>query len=82
MAERLRFPAACLSVQTEPLEEGEQVLDGEHQLQPDLVGRELAEGEAAQSGVLAAADAERQYPTQESPSSPAESPTSLLNGRG
>jgi len=25
---------------------------------------------------------QRQYPTQESPSSPAESPTSLLNGRG
>ena len=35
----------------------EQVLGGEHQFQPDLVGRELTEGDAAQSGVLAAADA-------------------------
>lgn len=32
-------------------------LGGEHQLQPDLVGGELAEGEVAQPGVLTAADA-------------------------
>lgn len=57
MAERLGFPGARLAVQAEALEEGEQVLGGEHELQPDLVGSELAEGEAAQPGVLAAADA-------------------------
>src|SRR2546423_7155208 len=57
MAERLGLPEARRAVQAEGLEEGEQVLGGENQLQPDLVGGELAEGEAAQAGVLAAADA-------------------------
>ena len=56
MAERLGLPGACLAVQAEALEEGEQVLGGEDQLQPDLVGGELAEGEVAKPGVLAAAD--------------------------
>src|SRR5215472_5633226 len=56
-AERLGFPAACIAVEAEALEEGEQVLSSEHQLQPDLVGRELTEGEVTESGVLAAADA-------------------------
>jgi hypothetical protein len=46
-----------LALQAEPLEEGEQVLGGEHQLQPRLIGSELAEGEVAQPGVLAATDA-------------------------
>ncbi len=45
MAEPLRLPAARLAIRAEPLEEGEQVLGGAHQLQPDLVGGELAEGE-------------------------------------
>jgi len=44
MAERLGLPAPRLAVQTEALEEGEQVLGGEHEFQPDLVGGELAEG--------------------------------------
>src|SRR5215472_4213850 len=57
MTERLRLPAARLVVEAEALEEGEQVLSGEHQLQPDLVGGELAEREVAEPGVLAAADA-------------------------
>jgi hypothetical protein len=56
MAETLRLPTARLAFQAESLEEGEQVLSGEHELQPDLVGRELAEGEVAEPGVLAAAD--------------------------
>src|SRR5215469_17588021 len=57
VAEPLRLPAARLAIQAEVLEEGEQVLGGEHQLQPDLVGGELTEGEVAEPGVLAAADA-------------------------
>src|SRR5262245_20412846 len=56
MAESLRLPTARFIVEAEPLEEGEQGLRSEHQLQPDLVGRELTEGEVAQPGVLAAAD--------------------------
>src|SRR5215469_13005255 len=57
MPKSLRFPAPCLAIQAEALEEGEKVLGSEHQLQPDLVGGELAEGELAEPGVLAAADA-------------------------
>lgn len=56
MAERFGFPAARRSVQIEPLEEGKQVLGGEDQLQPDLVGSELTEEGVAQPGVLPAAD--------------------------
>jgi len=44
MAERLGLPVARVPIQAEPLEEGEQILGGEHQLQPDLVGGELVEG--------------------------------------
>jgi hypothetical protein len=43
------LPAPGLSLQAEPLKEGEQVLGGEHQLQPDLVGGELVEGEVPQA---------------------------------
>jgi hypothetical protein len=40
----------------EALEEGDQVLGGEHQLKPDLIGSEVVEGQIAQAGVLGAAD--------------------------
>jgi hypothetical protein len=58
MAKGLRLPAGRLAVQAEALEEGEQDLGGggEHELQPDLVGGDPAEGDATQPGVLAAAD--------------------------
>jgi hypothetical protein len=57
VAELPGLPAPGLSLQAQPLEEGEQVLGGEHQLQPDLVGGERLEGEVPEPGVLAAADA-------------------------
>src|SRR5262245_45997371 len=57
MTEPLGFPSACVAVEAEALEEGEQILGGEHKFRPDLVGSELAEREVAQPGVLAAADA-------------------------
>src|SRR5260370_10414987 len=56
IAEPLRLPMLCLADQAEALEEGDQVLGCEYQLQPDLIGRELVEGEAPQPGVLAAAN--------------------------
>jgi hypothetical protein len=50
-------PNGRLPIHVEPLEEDEQILSSEYPLPPDLVGRELAEWEVAEPGVLAAADA-------------------------
>jgi hypothetical protein len=44
MAERLGFPAARLALQAEAPEEGEQVMGGEHDLKPDLVGANWRKG--------------------------------------
>jgi len=57
VAEALRFPLGGLAVEAEALRPGDQVLGDEHQLQPDFVGGEVAEGQVAQPRRLAAADA-------------------------
>jgi hypothetical protein len=56
VAEPLRPPTLRFADQAEALEEDDQVLGGEHQLQPDLIGSELVEGEPSQAGVLGAAN--------------------------
>jgi hypothetical protein len=57
VAEFLRFGGGQLAVQQEGLGRCEQVDGGQGQLQPRLVDREVAGGEAAAPGGLAAADA-------------------------
>jgi hypothetical protein len=56
IAELLGLPSAGLALQAEALVEDQQVLGGEHQLQPNLVGGEAPEGEVLEPGVLGAAD--------------------------
>ena len=46
-----------VALQQQGLRPAAQVLSGQHQLQPDLVAAEQVEGEVAQPGGLAAADA-------------------------
>jgi hypothetical protein len=57
VAQLLRFGGGEFTVQQQELRPGDQVAGGQGQLQPGRVAVEAAGGEAADSGVLAAADA-------------------------
>ena len=57
VAELLGLPSLRFANQAQALEEGDQVLCGEHQLHPDLVGQEVLEWEVAEAGVLGATNA-------------------------
>ena len=57
VAEPLRFPMGGLAIEAEALRPGDQVLGDEHQLEPHLVGCEVAEGQVTQPRRVAAADA-------------------------
>jgi hypothetical protein len=57
MTEALGLPGPRFPAQTEGSEEGEEVLGEKRELEPDLVMHEGTEGELAEAGVLATADA-------------------------
>jgi hypothetical protein len=54
--EPLWLPSSRRSAEAEPLRPGNQVLGDEDEIEPDLVGSEVAEGQVAQTGRLATAD--------------------------